>query len=129
MEYEVIGEYLPGNEENETPPVIRRGILRQGKVYKNGEAFYKEPERICYVPELTDTPYTRNDFLKLSLGQEDMAEIIFISLDWQEPEAWLEEQYRTGEMDVCRACGHLYESYGVEACPYCGFKIENKWRK
>ena len=104
MRYEVIGEYVPGNDEDKTQSAIRSATLRQGQVYKNIEAFYKETERVCCIPELTNTPYTRNDFLELRLGQEDMVDVIFLSLDWQESEAWREEQFRTGEIDIRRAC-------------------------
>lgn len=118
---EVIGSYTPSDEDGKGE-VIDRGYFRQGWVYKNSDAFYNEPDTVCYIPELSDTKYTRKDFLRMCNEQEDIAELIFLSVDWQHPETYLDEQYVEGELNICQKCEKIFESYENEKCPYCGAK-------
>lgn len=97
-----------------------------GWIYKNPEAFYSDPNVVCYVPELSDCTYTGVDFLKMSLGQSEIAEEMFLSVDWQHPETWLDEQFRLGELDVCEKCGRIYQSYDAAECPFCRNKEVRK---
>lgn len=55
-EYLKIGEYVPADEERGTPRKIRRDYYRQGWIFKDEEAYLdeKHPDRICYIPELSD---------------------------------------------------------------------------
>ena len=122
----VIGAYVPGDEERGIPESIRRGSSRSGFIYKNQEAFYSDPFAVCYIPELSDSAYTGLDFLKMSLGQPEIAEEMFLSVDWQHPETWLDEQFRTGELDVCERCGKIYQSYDEAECPFCRDKERRK---
>lgn len=107
----VIGIYIPEEEEKGRPEYIERGSSQRGWIYKNPEAFYSGPFAVCYVPELSDCTYTGVDFLKMSLGQPEIAEEMFLSVGWQHPETWLDEQFRLGELDVCEKCGRIYQSY------------------
>ena len=85
--YLKIGSYTPETEEQEA--VIDREYYRQGWIFKDEEAFHHYPERVCYVPELSDEGYTRQDFLDMCNGQEDVAALLFESVDWQSPETLL----------------------------------------
>ncbi|MDR1549965.1 MAG: hypothetical protein LBT06_15430 [Hungatella sp.] len=88
-------------------------------IYKNPEAFYRSLSGVCYIPELAGRQYTGEDFLELSLGQREIAEEIFLSIDGQDPEAWLDEQFRIGELAICPVCNRIYQSYMVPECPLC----------
>ena len=44
------------------------------------------PERVCYVPELSDAGYTRQGFLAMCNGQEEVATLrVSNAVDWQGP--------------------------------------------
>lgn len=103
---------------------LRKRYFRQGWVFKDYYAFHNEPRRPCYVPELDEAVYTKEDFLNMCNGQEEIAELVFEAVDWQHPETYLDEQYREGELDVCEQCGKIFESYCAEKCPYCGADYE-----
>lgn len=98
---------------------LQREWFRQGMIFKDEEAF-KSGKGVCYVPELTDTLYDREAFLAMANGQEEIAEMIFDAVDWQHPETYLDEQYVNGELDVCKNCGKIFESYDAKKCPHCG---------
>lgn len=99
---------------------FKRSYYRQGWIFKNPYAFKNEPKKPCYVPELSNTIYTGEDFLNMCNNQADIAEIVFEAVDWQHTETYLDEQYATGEMTICDVCGKIFLSYEVENCPYCG---------
>lgn len=122
-EYLKIGEYIPADEESGTPEVIDRGYYRQGWIFKDEEAYLDEehPDRICYIPELSDFLYTRKDFLNMCNGQSEIADRIFDEVDWQRPETCLEDQWYE-ELSICPHCQKWYWCYGVDQCPYCGKK-------
>lgn len=122
---EVIGSYIPPDDAGKGEE-IDRGYFRQGWVYKNPNAFYNEPDAVCYIPELSDTKYTRKDFLGMCSEQEDMAKELFDSVDWQHPETLIEDWMVNGEWDVCKKCEKIFDSYGVEECPHCGAKVERE---
>ena len=58
-------------------------ITGRAGIFKDEEAFRLYPERVCYVPELSDEGYTRQDFLAMCNGQEEVATLLFESVDWQ----------------------------------------------
>ena len=117
--YLKIGSYTPETEEQEA--VIDRGYYRQGWIFKDEEAFLHHPERVCYVPELSDAAYTREDFMGLCNGQEEFAKECFYTVDWQHPETWVDEQYRFDEWGWCERCGQIYDMSGEPCpCPRCG---------
>lgn len=121
--YLKVGSYTPGTGDAEA--VIEREYYRQGYIFKDEEAFLHYPDRVCYVPELSDSSYTRQDFLDLCNGQFPMAEECFQKVDWQHPETWIDEQYRDHEWGYCPACGKIYGMAGeVCACPVCGWNPE-----
>ena len=108
------------NEDGEIVE-LEKEYYRQGWIFKDEQAFHHESKKPCYVPEEEEEGfYTREDFLALCMGQEDVAEMIFAEVDWQHPETYFEEQFRCGELDFCGSCGKIFMSYGVDRCPYCG---------
>lgn len=105
--YLKVGMYLPETEDREA--VIEREWYGQGHIFKDEDAFLHHPERVCYVPELSDSAYTRQDFLDLCNGQEKFAAECFYAVDWQHPETWVEEQYVNEEWGWCEDCGKIYD--------------------
>lgn len=88
------------------------------------DAFYHRPDDPCYIPELSDTVYTRNSILQECNQQDDLAEEVFEALDWQHVSSLLEDWQRNGELDTCKECGKMFNCYGVTKCPYCGADYE-----
>ena len=118
-QYLKIGSYTPETDGAEA--VIERDYFRQGWIVKDEEAFLHYPDKVCYVPELSDSAYTRNDFLDMCNGQEEFARECFYAVDWQSPETWIDEQYRNDEWQYCQYCGKIYDMAGEAcACPVCG---------
>lgn len=107
----VIGEILEDG-------TIEKGSSNQGLVYWNTWAF-KSQNGVCYVPELSDTEYTYDDFLRISKGNTDIAEMLFKTVDWQSPETLYDEWINEDEVNECNNCGKSYLSYDVDICPYC----------
>ena len=68
---------------------LEREFSSQGWIFKDWGAFRNEMDAPCYVPELDDTVYTKQDFLELCNGQEEIAEELFGQLDWQSPSTLL----------------------------------------
>lgn len=124
-EHLLVGKYTPPDENGEGE-VIEREFYGQGVIFKSDEAFYdtEHPDRVCYIPELSDAKYTRNSILKLCKGQTDIAEEVYEAVDWQHPESLIEDWYRNGELDDCKNCGKMFDCYGVTKCPYCGAEYE-----
>ena len=122
-----VGEYIPAVGTDQEP-VIKRGFYGQGMIFKNDEAFYdtENPERACYIPELSDSIYTRNDFLQMCNNQSDIAEELYKSVDWQHPETLLDEWELYGEISVCDNCKKLFFCCGIDKCPHCGKKYEER---
>lgn len=117
--YLKVGGYTP--ETADTEAVIEREYHRQGWIFKDEEAFLYCPDQVCYVPELSDSTYTRNDFLDMCNGQEEFARECFYAVDWQSPETWIDEQYRDNEWRYCPHCRKIYDMAGEEKpCPVCG---------
>ena len=114
----IIGEILENGE-------VVKGLTDQGEVYKNSKAFYKKLNEVCYIPELSDDGYTYEDFLSLTNGSEEVASMLFDTVDWQSPSTLLEECFAEGEVHSCLRCKKMYLSYEVEYCPYCGQRKES----
>ena len=116
--YLKIGSYTPETEDQEA--VIDRGYYRQGWIFKDEEAFRLHPEQVCYVPELSDEGYTRQVFLAMCNGQEELAEFLFEMVDWQSPETLKSELLATYEIDFCPVCKKYYFMQGEQIpCPIC----------
>ncbi len=114
-----VGSYTPETEETEA--IIDRDYYRQGGIFKDEEAYLHHPQQVCYVPELSDTVYTRQAFLDLCNGQAEFADECFYAVDWQHPETWVEEQYREDEWGWCDHCEQIYNMSGIpHPCPICG---------
>ena len=121
--YLKVGTYVPETEEKEA--VIQREYYRQGWIFKDEAAFLFHADQVCYVPELSDGGYTRQDFMALCNAQEDFAAECFRAVDWQCPETWVDEQYREDEWGYCPVCEMIYDMAGeVCACPVCGWNPE-----
>ncbi|TSC54110.1 MAG: Uncharacterized protein LiPW30_766 [Parcubacteria group bacterium LiPW_30] len=80
---ETIGQKLPNG-------TYQKDFYRQGFVYKNFGNFQNQ-SGVCYVPELSETEYTYQDFLEMSGGNAEVAKDIFETVDWQHPETYLQE--------------------------------------
>ena len=116
--YLKIGSYTPETEDQEA--VIDRGYYRQGWIIKDEEAFRLHPEQVCYVPELSNEGYTRQDFLAMCNGQEELAEFLFEMVDWQSPETLKSELLATYEIDFCTLLKKYYFMQGEQIpCPIC----------
>lgn len=114
-----IGSYtpaVPGRKE-----IIDRGCSSQGMIFKDSAAYAKSLDQVCYIPELTDSKYTHQDFLDLCNGQEEFASILFNDVDWQHPETALDENIINGEWIQCDHCQTLfdYEIRNTHQCPNC----------
>lgn len=121
--YLKVGGYMPENEGREA--VVDREYYGQGWIFKDEEAFLLHLDQVCYVPELFDDAYTRQNFLDMCNGQEEIACECFYALDWQSPETWLNEQFDTYEMDFCPICQKIYCMMGEQIpCPECGTNPE-----
>ena len=105
---------------------LKKGFFRQGWIFKDAHAFHCEPKEPCYVPELSNEIYTREDFLRICNGQPEIAGIVFEAVDWQHPETYLDEMYTAGEFADCEECGKIFESYGATKCPHCGASYYKK---
>lgn len=76
---------------------ILREYFRQGMIVKDEEAYRFHKDQPCYVPELSDSVYTGNDFLKMC-GDQILADKLFEEVDWQHPESTLEDWHVCGDI-------------------------------
>jgi hypothetical protein len=90
-EYLKVGKYFPATDETEA--VIEREYHGQGHIFKDEEAYEAGLNNVCYIPELSDTVYTHQDFLDVTGGEEALARDLFDHVDWQHPESLAEEGY------------------------------------
>ena len=100
--------------------MIEREYYGQGMIYKNWETYKDDPSAVCYIPELSDSKYTRDCFLTLCNGNEELAKELFLSVDWQHPETLLDEWYIHEEVTTCEKCGWMFNCYEEKKCPKCG---------
>lgn len=119
----LVGSYTPPDENGEGEKIVRE-FYGQGHIFKDEDAFYHRPDDPCYIPELSDTVYTRNSILQECNQQDDLAEEVFEALDWQHVSSLLEDWQRNGELDTCKECGKMFNCYGATKCPYCGADYE-----
>ncbi|MGL5460149.1 MAG: hypothetical protein ACRDBY_11090 [Cetobacterium sp.] len=77
---------------------IEREFYIQGEIYKNYDNFING-KGTCYVPELYDEEYTREDFLQITNGNERAALFLFEGVDWQSPMTLHEEYIDDDESD------------------------------
>lgn len=87
--------------------------------YKNPKTFTYSLFNVCYIPDIVGRCYTGENLLEMSTGQVDIAEEMFLSIDGQDPEAWLDEQFRIGELAICPGCRRIYQRYLNPKCPLC----------
>ena len=106
---------------------LQREFWGQGWIFKDWKAFHEHQNAPCYVPELSDTVYTREDFISLCDNQEKIAERMFDEVDWQSPSTLMYEWEKDGEIDTCGQCGRMFLACDVHKCPHCGcFICERK---
>lgn len=103
---------------------LQKEFFGQGWIFKDWNAFHNDRKAPCYVPELSDTVYTGNDFMSLCGNQEEIAERLFYEVDWQSPTTLMYEWETDGELDTCAQCGKMFLSYDVHGCPHCGCLID-----
>ena len=48
------------------------------------------PDDVCYIAELSDETYTKNDILSICKGNEEITTEVFNNVDWQSPEMEIE---------------------------------------
>jgi hypothetical protein len=121
--YLKIGSYT--EPTGDAPAIIEREYYGQGDIFKDEEAFLNHYDKPCYIPELSDNVYTKQDFINMCGGREDLAEICFDIVDWQHPESWVEEQFVNSEWAECPACKYFYYRYdNPKPCEKCGGPLE-----
>lgn len=127
VQYLKVGSYTPPDEEG-NGEVIERVYFQQGYVFKDAYAYKHEPDKVCYIPELSDEKYTRNDFLRICHEQEEFADELFDMVDWQHPESLMDDWFNNNEWKECTGCGKLV-NYGDgcndKKCPNCGTEVED----
>lgn len=69
--YLKVGQYTPATDESEV--IIDREFYRQGYIFKDEEIYETSLDKICYIPELSNTTYTHQSFLDMTDGQESLA--------------------------------------------------------
>jgi len=99
--------------------VFQKEFYQQGYIYKNYQNFSKK-KGICYIPELSDTKYTYQDFLDICGGNKDMAEFVFETVDWQHPESFVDADLSEIGILPCTQCSYLYDTEKHDFCPQCG---------
>lgn len=119
----IIGELLTEDKEGKEIVKVIKAPSEQGMIFKDPIAF-KRKVGVCYVPEndFFVGGYTYDDFLSLAEGNEEIAEYLFETVDWQHPETVLDEDFSIGEIDHCPKCGRLYLSYDKQMCDKCADK-------
>ena len=117
----VVGGYMSFDSEHfelvQVGTLEKKSWYGQGMIYKNWEAYDTDPAAVCYIPEMSNTKYTREDFVRLCGGNEELAREIFLEVDWQHPESLIEDWKVNGELGECKQCGWLFECYGETKCP------------
>ncbi len=103
----------------EKPDKIHREYYGQGMIFKDEEAFKYRHDEICYIPELSDTLYSRNNIVDACKGSIEVAEEVFSALDWQHVESLIEDWEINGELVACKNCGKMFFCYDEICCPYC----------
>lgn len=106
-----------------------REYYNQGMVFKDWDAYQNRPNDPCYVPELSDTVYTKEDFLRLCNGQKSFADELFEGCDWEHPETLFEDWRINDEWRVCEKCGWIVDIAAdgdIEKCPKCGKGYEEE---
>ena len=107
-------------------PKIERKFWGQGNIFKSWDAYHNRPKAPCYVPELSDSVYTAEDFLHICNDQKEFADELFDGVDWQHPESLLEDWQRNNEWVNCPKCGKLVDfgdGTNDKKCPSCGAEV------
>lgn len=119
-----IGKYTPAQNGREAS--IERAYYGQGFIMKDEEAYVKHPDKVCYVPELSDAAYTHNDLLRICDGQEALARACFDGCDWQHPETWYTELFSCCGWVECPTCNRVFDAEATQECPFCHAIIDPK---
>ena len=122
----LVGSYTPPDENGEGEKIVRE-FYGQGHIFKDEDAFYHRPDDPCYIPELSDTVYTRNSILQECNQQDDLAEEVFEALDWQHVSSLLEDWQRNGELKAELFCDTNYGYDGSER-DYIGRDVKEQMK-
>lgn len=117
-----IGSCIPCVADGgETEYRINREWFRQGYVFKSWTNYLNDPDAPCYAPETSDSVYTAKDFLDMCDGQQELADELFESVDWQHPESQMEDWMVADEWRVCPVCKRIIVTDGLDEvkCPTC----------
>ena len=112
---------------------VEKGPTFQGACFKDWDAFYNHLNRPCYVAEydeVGDKAWTRQAFLDLAEGSEEVAEYLFENVDWQSPSSLFLEDVKSEIIIRCDRCNSLYvpdekempgtNLFQFTPCPVCG---------
>ena len=118
-EFLMVGKCVLAEDGSVT--MLEKEAYGQGMIFKDEEAFLHKPDAPCYVPELSDDVFTRNDFLQIAEGDAKIAEHLFYYVDWQSPTTAMDEDMRDGEVARCEKCGKLFRAMMEPdaKCPHC----------
>lgn len=112
--------------------LVEKEYFGQGYIFKDEEAYYHHKDEPCYVPEhagengYVESAYTGQDFLDMCGGDQDRADDLFHSVDWQFPETLMEDYFREQEWVICPKCKKTVD-YGDgcnPVCPHCKTVIQ-----
>jgi hypothetical protein len=91
-------DYIIGRFDQQTGKYVK-DFYGQGWIYKDYNAFEEKAKSVCYIPELFDTQYRYDDFMRVAKGNEKLAEVLFDWVDWQSPETLFEDLVKDEEID------------------------------
>ena len=96
-------------------------------IFKDEDTYRNRKNEPCYVPELTNSVYTGQDFIDICYGQKEFADELFDGVDWQHPESLMEDWLVNNEWVICEGCGKLInygDGYNDKKCLNCGLEIK-----
>ena len=84
-------------------------------------------EKLCKTISSVSVGYTHRDFLNLCNNQEEVASVVFDTVDWQYPETYFDEMFTTYELDEYE--GKLVLTEGMSLKEYLYEKYKEDWVK
>lgn len=117
--YIKIGNYVPRSESGQN--IIEKEWSGQGYIFKDEEAFLNYEDKVCYIPELSDTEYTRKDIVEICDQQYELAKQCFYGLSWESPDSWVLDTIGSGIWGECKKCCRYFfiDDESDVVCPFC----------